>query len=391
MTRPEIRGWCPGAHRPMASGDGLVVRVRPPLGEISGAQARGLADLAQRYGNGLIELTNRANLQIRGVSDEGHGPVLDGLARLRLLDADASVEGRRNVVADPFRSGAASDPQTQVFRALVDGLRSPDFASLPSKFGFVIDAGAQRRLFAKVSGDIRIEACNDGLMVRADGCEEGQTATGPAEAARLALRLAKWFIASGGVGQDGRGRMARHIVSGAALPPYLNGIARPHPAIPAPQPGVRPGGLLVAAAFGQLAATDLFRLVESGVSILRLTPWRMVFLPGIHDPEELGAGESLLTNPTDPLLQVDACTGAPGCPQAGVETRALARSLAPRLPNGTVLHVSGCAKGCARPRSADLTLVGRDGVFDLVRGGAPWDDPIRCGIAPQQASHIISG
>ena len=29
MSAFEIKGWCPGALRPMLSGDGLVVRVRP--------------------------------------------------------------------------------------------------------------------------------------------------------------------------------------------------------------------------------------------------------------------------------------------------------------------------------------------------------------------------
>ncbi|MEO0991185.1 MAG: cobalamin biosynthesis protein CobG, partial [Pseudomonadota bacterium] len=64
MSEPDVRGWCPGAHRPMASGDGLVVRVRPPLGELSVTQALGLADLAGRFGHDELELTNRANLQI---------------------------------------------------------------------------------------------------------------------------------------------------------------------------------------------------------------------------------------------------------------------------------------------------------------------------------------
>ncbi len=31
MTGWEIKGWCPGALRPMQSGDGLVVRIRPRL------------------------------------------------------------------------------------------------------------------------------------------------------------------------------------------------------------------------------------------------------------------------------------------------------------------------------------------------------------------------
>ena len=39
MNRFEIKGWCPSALRPMQSGDGLVVRVRPRGGRLSAEQA----------------------------------------------------------------------------------------------------------------------------------------------------------------------------------------------------------------------------------------------------------------------------------------------------------------------------------------------------------------
>ena len=70
MSAPVVQGWCPGAHRPMMSGDGLVVRVRPRLARLSAAQTLGLCDLALRFGNGTIDLTNRANLQLRGVAED---------------------------------------------------------------------------------------------------------------------------------------------------------------------------------------------------------------------------------------------------------------------------------------------------------------------------------
>lgn len=390
MSAPRVRGWCPGAHRPMASGDGLVVRVRPPQGQVTGIQARGLADLAQRFGNGLIDLTNRANLQLRGVSEEAHAPLLEGLAELGLLDADAEAEGRRNIVVDPFRGAGPGDVQEQIASTLAERLRAAEFSPLPAKFGCVVDAGARRRL-ARVSGDIRIEASANRLIVRADGCAAGREAQDAEDAADTALALARWFVASGGVGPDGRGRMTRHLRAGATLPASLAGNMAPNPPAPPQRPGTAAGGLLVAAAFGQLSPSDLIRLADTGAPVLRATPWRMVFLPGLVDPDALTETEGLLTDPTDPLLRVDACTGAPGCPQASVETRALARSLAPHLPEDATLHVSGCAKGCAHPTPADLTLVGRDGRFDLVRGGTPWDEPIRRGIAPRQAADIISG
>ena len=102
MRAFAVKGWCPGAWRPMPSGDGLIVRIRPHGGRLSSAQATGLAELSDRFGNGLIDLTSRANLQLRGISDHGHEPLIRGLAQLDLLDADAGAESRRNVVVTPF-------------------------------------------------------------------------------------------------------------------------------------------------------------------------------------------------------------------------------------------------------------------------------------------------
>jgi precorrin-3B synthase len=367
----------------MASGDGLVVRVRPPLGELTPAQAEGLADLALRFGCGVVELTNRANLQLRGVEEADHAPLLDGLAVLGLLDEDASAEGRRNIVTDPFR-GVGDDRQTRIAALLAEGLVDSAYAGLPSKFGFVVDAGATRRL-ADISGDIRVEASGHRLIVRADGTPTGRPVADEGEAVAIALALARWFLASGGVGADGRGRMARHLIA-ATLPETLAGDLSPNPPAPVPRPGPHENGTLAAAAFGQHDARALRALAASGAPVLRITPWRMVFLRSVSD---LTSAEGLILTPTDPRLAVTACTGAPGCPQATVETRALAAALAPRLRPGTRLHVSGCAKGCAHPGSVDLTLVGRDGAFDLVVGGAPWDDPSRRGIDPRDVAALI--
>jgi precorrin-3B synthase len=110
MNRFEIKGWCPSALRPMASGDGLVVRLRPRGGRLSSAQASRIANLSNRYGNGLIDLTGRANLQIRGVVAEGHEALIEALARLGLIDADAETESRRNILVAPFWSEGDDTP-----------------------------------------------------------------------------------------------------------------------------------------------------------------------------------------------------------------------------------------------------------------------------------------
>ena len=65
---PAIKGWCPTLLSPMQSGDGWLARVKPSAGVLSAAAARLIADAARRHGNGHIDLTSRANLQIRGLS-----------------------------------------------------------------------------------------------------------------------------------------------------------------------------------------------------------------------------------------------------------------------------------------------------------------------------------
>lgn len=372
-NRPEIKGWCPGAHRPMMAVDGLVMRVRPPLGRLTPVQAQGLADLAETFGTGFVELTSRANLQLRGVSD--HAAVLAGLGALGLLDDDPEFEARRNVICDPFRHAQDAD----LAGALVEGLRAAEFAALPGKFGFVIDTGPIRRL-AQVSGDIRLEAAEDGLILRADGQDLGLPVARE-DAVSQALDLARWFLASGGVGPDGRGRIRRHLAQ-TPLPSRFRGSVRPMPVAPEIRPGAHGPLTLVAGAFGQLAAHDLRVLAQTGQSLLT-TPWRMIALDGMAPKLSRDA----ITDGQDPRLNVHACTGAPGCSQATVETRTLAARLAPLAK--CRLHVSGCAKGCAHPGPVALTLVGRDGRFDLVRGGAPWDTPALTDIAPETLADII--
>src|SRR5262249_2669212 len=94
----DVKGWCPGALRPMPSGDGLLVRIRPFGGALTLDPAAGVAAPAARLGNGHIDPTRRANLQIRGLTDRRLPELLEGLGPLGLLDRDAGIEARRNLM-----------------------------------------------------------------------------------------------------------------------------------------------------------------------------------------------------------------------------------------------------------------------------------------------------
>lgn len=338
MVDFTVKGWCPGALQPMESGDGLVVRIRPRMAELSQDQMRGIAVAALRHGNGVIELTARANLQLRGVTQSSHKGLIADLDALGLIDPDADSERHRNVVISPFWQGEEVRQLAQdLYKALQ---QAPD---LPNKFGFALDLGAERVL-AGTSADIRIErGASGGLILRADGALGGQ-AVGYDTAVPEAMRLAEWFVASGGV-RDGRGRMAAHL---GDLP--FDTSALPAPKAAAATPGETAMGAMIGFEFGILRAEVLTDLAER-CRAMRVTPWRMALL---LDGSATGPG--LITEAHDPRLRVLACTGAPGCPQALQPTRSLARRLAAAVPEGKILHVSGCGKGCAHPGPADLTL-----------------------------------
>lgn len=364
MTRPAAEGWCPGAYRPMMSGDGLIVRVRPRLGRMTAAQVAGLCDLARHYGSGLIDLTSRANLQLRGVQEAAHEAVLSGLADLGLLDATPVIEARRNILLTPlWHPGDAAPRIAEALTARLGVL--PD---LPAKFGFAIDIGPERVL-ATAPADIRVERGADRrLILRADGARAGRAVPVDGVVDGV-IALARWFAAH-------RGDHRRMAGAAPALPGEwtTDTTAAPTRCL---APGPTPLGPMLGAPFGQIDAKDLETAVtQSGAAAIRLAPGRLFLLEGATAPPP---DAPFVTAPGDPLLSVDACPGAPACPAASVETRALARALAGRLPG---LHVSGCAKGCAHPGAAAITLVGREGRFDLVRNGRAWDRPERRDLAP---------
>jgi precorrin-3B synthase len=374
MSAFEIKGWCPSALRPMPSGDGLVVRLRPRGGRLSSAQAAGIGELSERHGNGLIDLTSRANLQIRGVREGSHAPLIEGLDRLGLIDAELDAETQRNVLVSPFWN---QGDDIQSLAAELERALAKRRLGLPEKFGFAVDCGGSRVL-SQAPADIRLErGANGGLIVRADGASRGRALAG-VDAIEAVLSLAEWFVVSGGV-KGGRGRMSAHLAV-ANLPQALVGQTEPAPAVAAPEPGIYPGGALVGLAFGQLQSATLSHLARLAPG-LRMTPWRMIFL---EDVRQMPAHDGLVTRADDPLLRVIACTGAPSCPEAYAETRALAASLAPYVAGDARLHVSGCAKGCAHAGTAEATLVGTPDGFDLVRHGSPRDVPIMHGLTPAQ-------
>lgn len=390
----RVRGWCPSLFEPMASGDGLLSRVKPPLGRIEGPVARRLAAAAQRFGNGQLELTNRGALQVRGLSDATLPAFREVVLAAGLASADPAVERRRTVIVSPLVSNAGA-----ALAAEFEGWIAEDAAlsALPPKFAFAVEApGRDPR---PLPGDIAVSPEGDGWRVRLAGCAiSGLTHAPRATAQAVAHR----FVALAAQLDDPPRRMAdlvrrcghQAIFAGADV--TLEETALSPAATTAAVAGRVGGVFALGLAFGALTAEDLSLAAELagrfGDGSLRTSPWRALFLPGVADPAPLAAAAraaGFVVDPRDPRRLVTACAGAPACANALAPTRADAALVAAQGVPGHV-HLSGCPKGCAHPAPTAITLVAAPDGYGLVRGGRAGDAPEPRGLSLDHVLQLLA-
>jgi precorrin-3B synthase len=413
---PEIKGWCPGALRPMASGDGLLLRAKTIGSALPASAAAEIAAIAADCGNGLLDLSQRAQLQLRGVTAATLAATQARLARIGLLASDAATEGISNVVASPLAgldSEAAFDANElaqDIVRAVGD---DPTLRALPGKFLFLVDDGSALGL-AAVDADIRLTSASPGkVAVQLDGAREWAILVEPCDAVETALRLARAFVRLRGNAFEKR-RMRSLVAACGAQTVFDVAAVAAQRAVPAPTPtsinavygahcarGQHYAG--VGAPLGRWRAEDLSWLADAAMQLgqgeLRLTPWRAIVAPTpsldaadgiVSEAKRRG----LIAGGDDPRLAIVACPGAPECSQGRGETRRDLDRLAPFakriLAEGPALHISGCAKGCAHPGEAPVTLVATQSGFDVVFNGKAHGAPVLEAQTIEQIVKILS-
>ncbi len=368
-SRPDA-DRCPGILRPHPAVDGAVLRIRIPGGRITPPALATVAAASGEYADGDVQLTARANLQLRGVRTASDGVAPAGLVRA-LGDAGLlphpTHERVRNIVCSPLtgRAGGRAD-----LRGLVDELDVtvcglPPLAALPGPFLFALDDGR---------GDLNVERADlaavavaaDRVRIWAGGVPGPvvpltaavPTLTGLAlEFGRLAPSTERpcWHVRElpgGGHGLFGGD------VGPTAGPPTRSSL----PLGVLPQDDGR-AAVSVLAPLGRLTQSQVSALVESGARDLVATPWRGVVVPDLVDGPGVAsrlAAAGLVVDDASPWRGVTACPGA-RCGRGQGDTEALAR-LVVGASNGRGLpvHVVACARACGRPsRRHVLATVGR--------------------------------
>jgi len=260
MNAILARGACPGLSAPMQTGDGLLVRLVPqPRVDIGAFIA--LCALARRHGNGVMEITARGNLQVRGLTAQSAPLFAAAAADLQIASAC-----RVPLITDPLPDDTdvlieVDKLATEIGQALEDAPWT-----LAPKTSVAIDGGGRLHLDG-VSADVRLRAVASAagprLYVALGGDARVATPLGtvaPDDAAELTVRLLAV------IARHGPGARATDILATAGIAPFsavLTDRVKATPRLPA-RLSVEPIGrhvlrdgkiaLGVAPAFGQADA-----------------------------------------------------------------------------------------------------------------------------------------
>jgi precorrin-3B synthase len=399
----------------MESGDGLLLRIRPRLGALSLPALATIARTAAEFGSGEIDLTNRGNLQLRGLNADSYPQALAVLDAAGLIDADASIEAIRNIVVDPL---SGIDPARADVRPLAGQLEdvlahNRTFRALPGKFGFSFSGSAERQIGGR-SADIMVSAhAPDMFAVTLDETAEIGAIVSADRVAEAMTRLAAVFLELR-VSDPAIARMREAVArSGSAMIFAAAGLEsraivdaeyEKNP-LPPVGPIVHMGRIFafgVGLPFGRIEASQLEAIAglvsETATASVHTSPQRVLVFPVEHEADadsiaQEAKRQGLITEAGDLRMAFDVCPGAPACPNATTDTRRDARRIAEAIQGRaplSSLHISGCEKGCARRGIAALTLVARNGHYDLIPNGAPDGRVTLSGIRPAEIDAAVA-
>ena len=412
---------CPGIYKLSLMRDGALARIRVPGGVLTSDQARTVADVSHTHGSGIIDLTNRANLQLRGLHEHNGSRVAKKLLEAGLLCENPDVDRLRNITSSPL---AGLDP-TEIINVLphaeaIDRViqSTPATSTLSPKFSIVLDGGGRGSL-RKIAHDI-------GFFARAT--QEGpvfelslaDTTTGHAIAPSDVAEFVTITLSMINVRQCGRMRdmlqnCNAHTFIGSIC--HASGIAAvttPHIADQRPahiELGHHMGNetstnwLTVGLPLSRISADQLAQLAnmsDTATGTLRLTPWQSIVLPAAsmdHAQDAATRGFDIENR----TVQVIACTGASGCERTCAETKVDAETLLSGfhdLPTRTdgaawTIHLSGCPRGCAMPGKSDILALAQpeSANYALHAGSRPSTAnasiPHRANTAPQDLASAI--
>jgi len=405
--------------------DAFMARLRIPGGVVKTYQLREIAHIASEITTGYVQITTRANFQIRLIKPKDTPEFLRRIQSVGLHTKGAGADNIRNLTNNPT---AGIDPHelidcTPFVNELADFiLAHREFYNLPRKFNIAFDGGG---LIGSVedTNDIGVKAVRHGETVGfriALGGATGHQAfakdlgvlVAPEEIVKVVVAIIRVFIAHGNRTDRKKARL-KHLLESWSLEKYLEEtekvlgysiprasldhalieypsekIAHSHiGAYPQRQAGFQYLGVTIPV--GQITPKQMLRLADLadnyGSGEIRLTVWQNLIIPNIPDAyietvkkaiHSMGLGSTQ----SHVASGVIACTGNKYCKFSSTDTKghalALIKYLEKKVPldRPVNIHVTGCPHSCAQHYMGDIGLLGaktRDGgeAYHVLVGG----------------------
>jgi ferredoxin-nitrite reductase len=389
--------------------DAFMARLRIPGGVVRTYQLRELAHVAQELTSGYVQITTRANLQIRLIQPKDAPELLRRIQSVGLHTRGAGADNIRNLTANPT---AGIDPVELIdVLPFVNDLsqiiiNDRSFYDLPRKFNIAFDGGG---LIGSVedTNDIGVKAVKIGdevlFRIALGGATGHKTfardlgvVVPPAEINKVVVAAVRVFIERG-CRTDRKKARLKHLLEKMSLEEYLAEIEKklgkplrrapynasqvrwadqelPHSHIgdfPQKQRGLNYVG--VALPVGQITPKQMLRLAELadsyGSGEIRLTVWQNLIIPNVPDgfvPTLKRALEKagFITKQSNVASGIIACTGNRYCKFAQSDTKGQALELTKWLEKKIALdqpvniHLTGCPNSCAQHYMGDIGCLG---------------------------------
>ncbi|WP_446743238.1 NirA family protein [Silvibacterium acidisoli] len=422
--------------------DSFMLRLRAPGGVLTTARVRGLAKIAEEWGNDRLDITTRANVQIREFAPHNIVNVLNAVRALGMTSLGAGADNIRNITASPISGYDAQElidvqPYATAMQNYIANSR--DMFGLPRKFNIAFDNGGSistladtndigfvavrvaegrpvpagvyfRVLLCGITGHGQF-ASDCGLLLRPDQliavaaamvrvfAEHGDRTN--RKKARLKYLLDLWGVEK--FLDETEKRLAFPVLRLGAheCEPRADVDRSAHLGVhPQLQPGTSYIGVCVPVGWLPVAQARAIAEIADrfGSGEVRLTVWQNVIVPNI--PNELveqacaalhAAGLEYTTGRI--MSNTVACTGSRGCRFSATDTKGHALEIAQSLDAAFALlqpvnlHVTGCNHSCAQHYIGDIGLMGvkvggKDGYQVNLGGGADNDQAIARELFP---------
>jgi len=158
-------------HRNKRTPGQFLLRLKVPNGIVNSDQMRFYADCVEKYGEkiGVVDITTRANIQLRGIKLEDAPDVIDGLHARNQTSFQSALDSVRNMVGSPL---AGIDEHEMVdTRELCNAVNdlisldpvtntrgNPMWANLPRKFNIAISGSRDDYAHTHIN-DLGLQPC----------------------------------------------------------------------------------------------------------------------------------------------------------------------------------------------------------------------------------------